>query len=718
MLSVSREEEDREGLGLGLEQGHEQHHLQQQQQPLGVIACSGGGGSAKELFQAGRHGELAEEHSGRSAESVIALRKATTTSSIAPSIAPSITAGSSASPPAAQVLYFPIPCACVGGIIGRGGRGLRELQAEFGVRVYVEKEEYLGQRIVALSYIGAGVNAGVGAGVGTGVEARRASSPGANSNSYCEELDEGPAGRDGSQCVENHNRECDRREGGSDFPTARARSRSDSLSLGALDRDLQIEDEEGEGEGETERGGEHDLLRGECEVGEGLEGEEELQDKFLPDLALAKPSRGSAAFVSINALLHGGASNCHNARAKTKRPASTSDADSEHTPSSSGGNGGGVSAGGKNRAAVAKYKRNRTDIDCFVSDPAAVAFDAGHGGSPIEQEPFVDCLSQSPTQQKQPHQLSPQRDQGEGAGGGRSKSKRGYASEGEEGCSGGCGERRGKDHRKSLRTATAAGGGGAVMPLNRERERACSVTAIGEVPLQRRGPLLSTTVPSSFSWVSQTLRAPRSVSEARSRLSSSSGDDDDVIDININNRKGTGRSRFTGEQLVDSDDADDRAPSNSTSNSSSKILSRGNNSHNSHQAVQLPKRAEEGAAATVHELSQQQEQQVGSRSKRKRTSGGEEDLPPNSPPTIPSHTSPVTGNSTSCSGQQLELVSVGSASAAHVATTASIPSSDAPSSTRTVEMQVMALQRCKERIEAMIEDILQRQVRDVGNNDL
>ena len=51
-------------------------------------------------------------------------------------------------------LCFAVPSSCVGGIIGKGGKLLRALQAEFGVRVYVEKEEYMGQRIVCLTYTG------------------------------------------------------------------------------------------------------------------------------------------------------------------------------------------------------------------------------------------------------------------------------------------------------------------------------------------------------------------------------------------------------------------------------------------------------------------------------------------------------------------------------------------------------------------------------------
>lgn len=51
-------------------------------------------------------------------------------------------------------LFFAIPCACVGGVIGRGGQILRDMQAEFNVKVYVEKEEYSGLRIVRLTYLG------------------------------------------------------------------------------------------------------------------------------------------------------------------------------------------------------------------------------------------------------------------------------------------------------------------------------------------------------------------------------------------------------------------------------------------------------------------------------------------------------------------------------------------------------------------------------------
>lgn len=53
-------------------------------------------------------------------------------------------------------LFFAIPRSCVGGIIGRGGQFIRDLQTEFGVKVYVEKEEYGSQRICNLSFMGFG----------------------------------------------------------------------------------------------------------------------------------------------------------------------------------------------------------------------------------------------------------------------------------------------------------------------------------------------------------------------------------------------------------------------------------------------------------------------------------------------------------------------------------------------------------------------------------
>ncbi|KAJ1411511.1 hypothetical protein B484DRAFT_455604 [Ochromonadaceae sp. CCMP2298] len=65
-------------------------------------------------------------------------------------------------------LCFSVPLSCVGGLIGRGGQTLRDLHLEFGVRVYIEKEEFAGQRIVVLSYTGqqvAPVTEAEGAGV-------------------------------------------------------------------------------------------------------------------------------------------------------------------------------------------------------------------------------------------------------------------------------------------------------------------------------------------------------------------------------------------------------------------------------------------------------------------------------------------------------------------------------------------------------------------------
>jgi hypothetical protein len=51
-------------------------------------------------------------------------------------------------------LCFAVPLSCVGGLIGRGGQTLKDLHLEFGVRVYIEKDEFAGQRIVVLSYTG------------------------------------------------------------------------------------------------------------------------------------------------------------------------------------------------------------------------------------------------------------------------------------------------------------------------------------------------------------------------------------------------------------------------------------------------------------------------------------------------------------------------------------------------------------------------------------
>ena len=51
-------------------------------------------------------------------------------------------------------MTFQIPRHSVGGIIGKGGQALKDLQAEFGVRVYVEREEVAGMRLVVLKPLG------------------------------------------------------------------------------------------------------------------------------------------------------------------------------------------------------------------------------------------------------------------------------------------------------------------------------------------------------------------------------------------------------------------------------------------------------------------------------------------------------------------------------------------------------------------------------------
>ena len=50
-----------------------------------------------------------------------------------------------------QEFCFGIPTSCAGGVIGKGGSILKDLQAEFRVRVHVEREEYHGERLVVLS---------------------------------------------------------------------------------------------------------------------------------------------------------------------------------------------------------------------------------------------------------------------------------------------------------------------------------------------------------------------------------------------------------------------------------------------------------------------------------------------------------------------------------------------------------------------------------------
>jgi hypothetical protein len=70
----------------------------------------------------------------RSMESVIENRKATNPNDIC----------------------FSIPKTAVGAVIGKGGQNLRDLQAEFGVRVFIEKEDFNGKRLVVLSFVGQG----------------------------------------------------------------------------------------------------------------------------------------------------------------------------------------------------------------------------------------------------------------------------------------------------------------------------------------------------------------------------------------------------------------------------------------------------------------------------------------------------------------------------------------------------------------------------------
>lgn len=51
---------------------------------------------------------------------------------------------------------FSIPRQSVGAVIGKGGQNLRDLHSNFGVRVYIEKEDFNGKRLVVLSYVGSG----------------------------------------------------------------------------------------------------------------------------------------------------------------------------------------------------------------------------------------------------------------------------------------------------------------------------------------------------------------------------------------------------------------------------------------------------------------------------------------------------------------------------------------------------------------------------------
>jgi hypothetical protein len=51
-----------------------------------------------------------------------------------------------------QEVCFSVPKSIVGAVIGKGGQHLRDLQTEFGVRVYIEKEDFGGKRLVVLSF--------------------------------------------------------------------------------------------------------------------------------------------------------------------------------------------------------------------------------------------------------------------------------------------------------------------------------------------------------------------------------------------------------------------------------------------------------------------------------------------------------------------------------------------------------------------------------------
>lgn len=53
-------------------------------------------------------------------------------------------------------LCFSITKAAVGAVIGKGGQNLKDMQTDFGVRVFVEKEDFSGKRLVVLTYTGQG----------------------------------------------------------------------------------------------------------------------------------------------------------------------------------------------------------------------------------------------------------------------------------------------------------------------------------------------------------------------------------------------------------------------------------------------------------------------------------------------------------------------------------------------------------------------------------
>lgn len=61
-----------------------------------------------------------------------------------------------------QELCFGIRKNCVGGVIGKGGLILKELQLEFSVKIHVEKEEFHGFRLVVLNSLSAGAEGALG----------------------------------------------------------------------------------------------------------------------------------------------------------------------------------------------------------------------------------------------------------------------------------------------------------------------------------------------------------------------------------------------------------------------------------------------------------------------------------------------------------------------------------------------------------------------------
>jgi hypothetical protein len=55
-----------------------------------------------------------------------------------------------------QDVCFSIFKGAVGAVIGKGGQNLKDMLTDFGVRVFVEKEDFGGKRLVVLSYTGHG----------------------------------------------------------------------------------------------------------------------------------------------------------------------------------------------------------------------------------------------------------------------------------------------------------------------------------------------------------------------------------------------------------------------------------------------------------------------------------------------------------------------------------------------------------------------------------